>query len=1487
MIPETLQPFAKQKVRSPTDFPASYHFYSYMCSHPPITQYFSWVFYYLIKIQDYLTAFTPLIIDAQRNGRLNSRFNPIYATFSGALHFSSFDVLLQLRNGSIDTTIITIFIVFAILLLFSLLYFYFFIHQDLKAMKVMSHFRSLIYFPFQLLAMYPCVTCLAQMLGGRIDNIIAIDYFNFIILIIGIIVMIIYTLWIKQIYYSTPIINDSWIPSPLIPNGQLNYIQILHYVVFFFTFAISGEYSSIFFTIFSIILHTCQIYWASRKLCIYKSDNSILIGLSVHIIIFSILSTVSTYNEWLYNNFIFFFWSSFAIYIIIMVIVYRIFSNEKVISHFDLLSKCQYEIFANSFNFNQINELNEKFLETMKMEYLIAYIYFKLMVGDIDQQVSDYIIALSQSKHGWFKDYIVFELYKYYCSISYSVFDIPKIQELKDSLAKYTDENHKFWKMMIIGQTMNALNSCHENSILMKKNIRDFYFYYTFFPHHTTITNLRHDFPYLMQTLEKGMTLKDRFNARGKNFIIVDTFQKNPSTASSSDCTGDELDQIQIKKVYSNLNKLASKPVPILFIIFYVCSLLCVLIAIVFLCIPFTKLNQHVRLLNYLPETVSRTVHVGTEWGKFDTLINNLIMNHQGIMKIHPCEYLLKEFGSKQLEPPGVECMSIYKLAQNMTVIADTIAGNISLITSSINKIESKSYYESMIYHWNYPSIHVFSSSHPMNEVQADPMTIITLFMSLIYLANGNHTTFYEEFKLERANSFLISSWGLFETFIGTMNSANQHINQLKNANDINLPFSSIAIKGIIIPCFAIVICCLFISSFYYITLLMNKHFRPKTHPNNEINCQYSQTTDPFKINKSTFALVAILIISYGIYMLQMIYFWGLNQNAYIRLLKYCNLIISLGNYSICAAKILSGYSLREIYFSPVIYPDLNANLGRTQRLIESFIFQLGNSDTISSLYTEFCHDFDYGSMHDIVRCWPITLGLNYFYYITSIYQTHGKDFFFVIEHYYIAHLIPMCQQLSNTLLYLISETSNFIALYVLIEVIVASFIGVFLILFLVRVFLTLSDYFHQLEALLINLSLIYIVKNKCLVEFLIELPEDRKEDDSNEGILHILNKSNEALLVISRDLYILACSKSLLTIFGYKIEQLVGQYIEILIPKSSNDTEKNDIKFYQQLKVLEKRHNLTPIITRNIVGYCNDRSSIHLKANIMKIFYNRKHYFIIEFISMSDELNFEDLIISHNELYTEISRSALPLTLFNNQLSRFPETKTFTQSVLVYVGYDIELDQSKYSDFEKEKKLHEFTLPYFGGLDDSILIDCSCSYCIILFVNNHQDDRHINNALTFISGYSQTNPYDTIGMMINSGNSRITLYPPPENNENNRLKYHVSGNSRKISFDDSERMNHRFEESETSLDPVNGEQINNPLSPVPKMAIEAQNAALNKLPKLMKYFQGKHLLVSDDLLDFFAETPFEPIENDLGYNISLVSIEFEELIEFSSYDLE
>ncbi|OHT06658.1 hypothetical protein TRFO_25184 [Tritrichomonas foetus] len=267
----------------------------------------------------------------------------------------------------------------------------------------------------------------------------------------------------------------------------------------------------------------------------------------------------------------------------------------------------------------------------------------------------------------------------------------------------------------------------------------------------------------------------------------------------------------------------------------------------------------------------------------------------------------------------------------------------------------------------------------------------------------------------------------------------------------------------------------------------------------------------------------------------------------------------------------------------------------------------------------------------------------------------------------------------------------------------------------------------------------------------------------------------------------------------------------------------------------------------------------------------------------MSDELSFEDLIISHNELYNEFYITSMPVSVFGVNFIKTPKICSFKDSVALYLITDfIEEEYRHYEDFNQFKAIQTLSVPLFCGDFNSLVISSTCTHLLIIFFTNNDDNSHITNAIDFGSKFWDVNPYNKTGAMFSCGPMKAILYPPPILEKGESNESHTPSVNSKF-FEETSNTNEPSENDSLGKDKNNENDKNNghyrsfgfdDKFKSPSMTVEPLVKNLQYLPKIAKLMKTNSLIVSTQFLSCLSDYEAYDLPNDFGLDLSIISLE-------------
>ena len=285
------------------------------------------------------------------------------------------------------------------------------------------------------------------------------------------------------------------------------------------------------------------------------------------------------------------------------------------------------------------------------------------------------------------------------------------------------------------------------------------------------------------------------------------------------------------------------------------------------------------------------------------------------------------------------------------------------------------------------------------------------------------------------------------------------------------------------------------------------------------------------------------------------------------------------------------------------------------------------------------------------------------------------------------------------------------------------------------------------------------IAENDCMMSFF-RNGEKRASTNNNDFniMTDIYNKSQSALVMVSMNHAIVAFSSEAKAMFAYRSEQLIGQSIELLIPKEAALSGQNGTKFYQQLEIVS--NDQTDLsFEKDLIGMASDGSFLQLHVSVSLVEFQERRFFLLQLKSLSDILFYDEIISWYGDLYVRLTLGSYAFQLFPDYLSTTsPMQQTFKHCALVGIYRDGTLDMSdEISKHVAESRLVE----YLSGTTNCCILANSSNHMIVLFVDRDNSTSYLDNALSFYQQYcSPEMPFR--GFIVTENETTLVLFPPP-----------------------------------------------------------------------------------------------------------------------------
>ena len=206
--------------------------------------------------------------------------------------------------------------------------------------------------------------------------------------------------------------------------------------------------------------------------------------------------------------------------------------------------------------------------------------------------------------------------------------------------------------------------------------------------------------------------------------------------------------------------------------------------------------------------------------------------------------------------------------------------------------------------------------------------------------------------------------------------------------------------------------------------------------------------------------------------------------------------------------------------------------------------------------------------------------------------------------------------------------------------------------------------------------------------------------EKDNSLLNHLSESISEGVVIVDSKQQIVSVNNSLLDMFGYSLEELVGQHLDILIPKEIHDKHKTYVKDF--IKKSDKRqmgHG------RNLYGVHKKGHPIPVEAGLNPFEWDNNKYVMALVIDISERVKQEQKIIKLNAALEErIQERTKELHKTVDELqTEIEKRKIAERKIKSALKKERELNELKTKFLSMVS--HEFKTPLSGILTSTILL--------------------------------------------------------------------------------------------------------------------------------------------------------------------------------------
>lgn len=302
--------------------------------------------------------------------------------------------------------------------------------------------------------------------------------------------------------------------------------------------------------------------------------------------------------------------------------------------------------------------------------------------------------------------------------------------------------------------------------------------------------------------------------------------------------------------------------------------------------------------------------------------------------------------------------------------------------------------------------------------------------------------------------------------------------------------------------------------------------------------------------------------------------------------------------------------------------------------------------------------------------------------------------------------------------------------------------------------------FMRQFTRFMNTIPLKTLAENDCMMSFFRTGSQNGAGEKEGANVMsEIYQVSCSSLVMCSMNQTIVAFSADAKAMFAYRTEQLVGQSLELLIPKEASLSGQNGPKFYQQLEIV--RNDQTDLsFEKDLIGVASDGSFLQLHVSVSLVEFQNTRFFLLQMKSLSDLIYYDEVLSWYGEFHTNIIQGSYAFQLFPDYLRTrgSPLVQTAKHSALVGVYRDVAEGLTETMEkLMSESKLVE----YLSGTTNCCILANSSNHVLVLFLERDGSDSYVTNAVRFYQQYCGSNmPFR--GFVVTENETQLILFPPP-----------------------------------------------------------------------------------------------------------------------------
>ena len=929
---------------------------------------------------------------------------------------------------------------------------------------------------------------------------------------------------------------------------------------------------------------------------------------------------------------------------------------------------------------------------------------------------------------------------------------------------EYKRKSDEFWTNSILGNIGEASRLLHELAYMLTDLIADFEALSTFYPSDPHVIMLEYDFfrhfRYNSGTFD-SLTMSSMLKKRHLRYIGSTQFVEKQLSNDESDTisrTSSDEDKT-FGRMTENFQLYFTPHVSVLVIVLFGMSAIWMVVVAAMTIYPTQKYVETVSKLSNMQTMIMNLQDITYVSGKIWSLIGQLV-NNTNVMD------------------PGI-VSSYNSSAVNMEEFAEnlwTMHKSMCRFTNDFLVLTNLPEFQDFVHFWKSERVSVAMSLDKNNteEASMDLMSYFLYFSSIvsemIRAHPGKNLTGHQRiirFVRLRAEEWL-SNWDSVplrvQTAMDILQKFGSDVRDRAQSELLHVGYNRVII-ALIGSLVISVATALNIDSDRKNMIL--KHFRPAKHPNPDIGISRSDVVNSKNVHEKGSVHMFMSMVLILMFVAHEAFVKAKVEQTTEIIMSDLDSILDAGRLTVMSARLFDAV-LRTWQFHS------EERMNHALRLCDLFSDQqnslvksvvLFEATEIPSEFFERASRYNRSSSESDVYEGYTVIELATVFVMTAreILQAGASienDRYHHLTRLYRVIFIPKSQKAINVFMNQVDEK---IALLVGVSQIQEFFVILYLLMFigyLLGEFISFVIVTRQFARFMLAIPPRTIAENDCMMTYFIA--GDGKllsSDGQNSMMTSIYSRSHSAVLMCSMSHTIVAFTPNVSAMFSYRSEQLVGQSIELLIPKEASISGQNDTKFYQQLQIV-KNEQTDLSFEKDLIGMSSDGSLLQLHVSVSLIEYQGVQLFLIQIRSISDVLYYEEMISSYGEFYNQLCQGSYAFQLFPEFLTTtIPMQQTFNHSALVGVF----IDRSRRDDEEESvKQISEGSLvDYLSDNNDCCILGNSSHHVIILFVDRDGTSSYLENAIKFYYQYYNAG-VGCRGFIVTENETKLILFPPP-----------------------------------------------------------------------------------------------------------------------------